>query len=181
MADSIVANLDILADSDCQVLRNGKVVRLMENEKDVLTSMIRVNRTNDFPASKQDVYNILHFLQDETPLTEFLDKAYHLGQARYLMGIHYKVAKLLVTNVNEYARILQSNIVPARRILHWKPLLHILCQKQLYTRKINRHISQLDSLQGIWRILQMMNKKYKNTFKTCQPHLQLIMITHSCQ
>ena len=53
MADSIVANLNILADLDCRVLRNGKVVRLMENEKDVLTSMIRVNRTNDFPASIQ--------------------------------------------------------------------------------------------------------------------------------
>ena len=85
----------------------------MENEKDVLISMIRVNRTNDFPASKQDVYNILQFLQDETPLTEFLDKSNCLGQAMYLMGIHYKVAKLLVTNVKEYAGILQSNTLPA--------------------------------------------------------------------
>ena len=33
MADSILANLYILADSDCRVLQNGKVVRLMENEK----------------------------------------------------------------------------------------------------------------------------------------------------
>ena len=85
----------------------------MENEEEVLTSMIRVNHTNDFSASKQDVYNILQFLQDETPLTEPLDKAYCLGQAMYLMGIHYKVAKLLVTNVKEYARILQSNTPPA--------------------------------------------------------------------
>ena len=54
---------------------------------------------------QQDVYNISQFLQDETPLTEFLDKAYQLGQAMYLMGIHYKVAKLLVRNVKEYGGI----------------------------------------------------------------------------
>ena len=157
MGDSIVANLDILADSDCQVL---------QNEKDMLTSIVRLNCTNDFAASEQDAYNILQFLQDETPLTEVLDKAYCFCQAMYLMGIHCKVAKLFVRNVKEYAGILQSNSPPANEFKK-NPTL----ETQLHTRKRNRHISQLNSLQCFWRILHVMIRKYNITFKTCQPQL----------
>ena len=122
MSDSITANLDILAESDCTVLGNGKVVQLMETNKELLASMVCLNRTNDVAPVEQDVYNVLHFLQDETVLTTFLENTYQLGQAMYLMGVHFCVANLIVTHLKEYAGVLQSR-TPAATTL--KKIRHL--------------------------------------------------------
>ena len=113
MSDSITANLDILAESDCTVLGNRKVVQLMETNKGLLASMVRINHTNHIAPVEQDVYNVLHFLQHKKVLTTFLENRYQLGQAMYLMGVHFRVANLIVTHLKEYTGVLQSTTLAA--------------------------------------------------------------------
>ena len=116
MADSISRNLDVLAESDCRVLRNGKVIRLLKNNKDFPTSLVRLNCTNNFTQTEQDIYNVMHFLQDDSSFTEFPQKSCCLGQAMYLIRIHYFIAELIVTNPTEYAAILQSTAPAAKSL-----------------------------------------------------------------
>ena len=62
MADSITSNPDVLAESDYRVFRNGKVIRLLKNNKDLPTNLVQLNCTNDFASTEKDIYNVMHFL-----------------------------------------------------------------------------------------------------------------------
>ena len=85
-------------------------------------------------------------------MTGFLEKAHRLGQAMYLMGVHFRVANLIVTNLKKYTGLLQVT-TPAATTFKWNPTLDNLATyfvSEIVTeRKEKPTNNQRSSLQGM--------------------------------
>ena len=99
-ADTIEQNLNYLASCESPFLDNDIFTGSHQKMQKSIDALQKLNTTNEKgPATGDGVKTFLKtMLTDDADMDDFFESMVKAGSSMYLMGIHYSVAKTILTN-----------------------------------------------------------------------------------
>ena len=106
-AHTIEENLNYLASTKSPILKSNKFILLQQKLQEFIPVLEKLNtKTNTKgDATAEDVKTFLKtMIGDDEDMDAFFAEMFRAGGAMYLMGVHYTIAKTLLTNPQWYAK-----------------------------------------------------------------------------
>ena len=117
LAGSVEENLRYLLDKNYKLINEKKLKHFIESIQPLLESLKPLEKGSGIKIEEKHIVQMLkYFFKDDNDTLDMINEAFIVGSSLYTMSIQMLVAKAVLQDRDQYARILPNNVNGAKKL-----------------------------------------------------------------